>query len=258
MRAKKASKSTTSKSEQRLGRSRKRLLKFAESISIAPLVALIGELEMLRQYPPVTQRSKGRYEGDILGFIRGLRLSARVLYFLRDHLSTTGLEISWGHLLSANRESCSPECDIIVHEPGVVSRWNGYNNPVMNFSFIDVRLARLVVSCKSTLSSIDAQYPRDLKKHGITNVFLFAETCKTSRFESLRAQAVKAGYTGLWCLYTTPNGDASRIVKNEPMLVDFGAQILEVATKQPSGKRIKRGVLNRSSGRRPIVTRRAQ
>ena len=220
-----------------LASSRKKVPKFGEAIRLEALVALTSELKMLRHYPPVTQRSTGKYEGDILGFVRGLRLSARVLYFLRDHLSGTGLHISWGHLISDNEESCSPECDIIVHKPGIVRRWNGFENPVMNFSFINARDARIVISCKSTIASIDKRYPKDLKKHGVDYVFLFAETCKASRFEGLRARAMKAAYAGLWCLYTTSEADPSFVQTDEPMLIDFGTRILEVAEQQPRTQR---------------------
>ena len=242
MRAKRPKKSTLLKTKSHgqrhatasgLASSRKKAPKFGEAIKLEALVALTSELKMLRQYPPVTQRSAGRYEGDILGFVRGLRLSARVLYFLRDHLLGTGLNISWGHLISDNDESCSPECDIIVHKPGNVRRWNGYENPIMNFSFINARDARIVISCKSTITSIDTRYPKDLKKHGVDNVFLFAETCKASRLEGLRARAMKAGYAGLWCLYTTSEADPSIVQTDEPMLVDFGTHILKVANQQP-------------------------
>jgi hypothetical protein len=220
-----------------LNSSRKKAVKFGESIRLEPLIGLTAELKTLRQFPPVTQQSSGRYEGDILGFVRGLRLSARVLYFLRDHLSGTGLQVSWGHLISDSEESCSPECDIIVHQPGIVRRWNGSDNPVMNFSFINARDARLVVSCKSTLSSIDAQYPKDLKKHGVKSVFLFAETCKASALEGLRKRAVKAGYAGFWCLYTTSEADPFFFKTDEPMLIDFGTRIFELANRRPKGQR---------------------
>src|SRR5258708_1132051 len=85
-------------------------------LSIEALKGLTGELQVLRQYPPVTKRKDGRYEGHILGFVRGLRLSARVLYFLREHLSETGLAVSWGHLLNDAQQSCSPEPEITIHE----------------------------------------------------------------------------------------------------------------------------------------------
>jgi len=218
-----------------LQKSQTKISKFGQTIRLGQLFELTNELLKLRQYPPVTQRSKGKYEGDILGFVKGLRLSARILYFLREHLSETGLHVSWGHLISDNEESCSPECDIIVHEPGYVRRWNGFENPVMNFSFINARSARLVVSCKSKISSIDAQYPKDLKKHGIDNVFLFAETCKESALKGLQLRAVQAGYVGLWCLYTTTNAQSSFIQTDDGMLIDFGSNIL--AKRQPQKKR---------------------
>jgi hypothetical protein len=185
---------------------------------------------MLRQHPPVVQRSHGRYEGDILGFVRGLRLSAKVLYFLRDHLADAGFQVCWGHLLSANEESCSPECDIIIHNQGLIRKWNGSQDPVMNFSFVKASAARAVVSCKSLLTSVDARYPRDLKKHGVKHIFLFAETCKASQLEALRKKARLAGYAGLCCLYTTEPG--SPLIKtNEAMWIEFGEALLTASKK---------------------------
>src|SRR5580692_683713 len=65
-------------------------LPLGQTLRLEALAGLAAELTMLRQHPPVVQRSHGRYEGDILGFVRGLRLSAKVLYFLRDHLADAG------------------------------------------------------------------------------------------------------------------------------------------------------------------------
>jgi hypothetical protein len=213
---------------------------FGKALSVESLIGLTGELQMLRQYPPVTQKKGGRYEGDILGFVRGLRLSARVLYFLREHLSHTGLEISWGHLLSDSEESCSPECDIIVHEPGHVRRWNGFANPVMNFAFIRARSAKIVVSCKSRLTSIDNSYPKVLKKFGVDQVFLFAETCRASQLESLRKRAKKAGYAGVWCLYTTAGSGSSQFIFSEPMLIDFADCTVRAATSTSAVRRSRK------------------
>ncbi len=218
---------------------------FGPALSIEALAGLTTELQVVRQYPPVTKRADGKYEGDILGFVRGLRLSARVLYFLREHLSETGLEVSWGHLLDDQQESCSPECDIIVHAQGVVRRWNGFENPVMNFSFVQASKVQFVVSCKSLLGSIDADYPKTLKKYGVRKVFLFAESCDESQIERLRKRAIESGYSGLWCLYTTNKKEPSFLGTNGGMLVEFGQKLL--AAVKPKGRKRKRRTSQRKT-----------
>ncbi len=174
------------------------------------LRGLIGEINQVRQYPPLVYKGNGKYEGDILGFIRGLRFSARIAYFIREQLSETNYRISWGHLLDEQERSCSPECDIIIHKKGHVRKWNGFRKSIMNFKFISSRKAVAVVSCKSTLKSIDTDHPKDLKKFGVKNVFLFAETCPKGSFARFSKAAKKAGYKGLCCLYlTNPDGSVS-------------------------------------------------
>jgi hypothetical protein len=202
----------------------------------------------VRQYPPITKREDGKYEGDILGFVRGLRLSARVLYFLREHLSETGLEVSWGHLLNEQQQSCSPECDIIVHEQGVVRRWNGFKDPVMNFSFVKASKVRFVVSCKSLLSSVDADYPATLKQFGVSKIFLFAESCDESHVERLRKKAVQSGYAGMWCLYTTNKKNPSLLGTNDGMLIEFGQKMLAAA--KPKGQRRTQKAKRRNTPKR--------
>src|SRR6266576_7224155 len=112
-------KPTAKRRQQRLG----------QVLRVEQLTALTVELQKLRSNPPIVKRRAGIREGDILGFVRGLRLSARLIYFLRERLSSTGLEVNWGHLLDQSEESCSPECDVIVHTPGHVREWNGGNAP---------------------------------------------------------------------------------------------------------------------------------
>jgi len=215
---------------------------FGPALSIEALAGLTNELQIVRQYPPVTKRADGKYEGDILGFVRGLRLSARVLYFCREHLSETGLEVSWGHLLDDKQESCSPECDIIVHEPGVVRRWNGFEDPVMNFSFVKASKVRFVVSCKSLLSSIDSDYPRTLKRYGVGKIFLFAESCDESQVDRLRKKAIQVGYSGMWCLYTTNKNQPSFLGTNGGMLVEFGQKLLAAVKRKRRHKaKLRRG-----------------
>jgi hypothetical protein len=204
-------------------------IKFGKSLRVEQLIGLKEELQKLRHHPPLVQRSDGKYEGDILGFVRGLRLSARVIYFLRERLSDTDLQINWGHLLDPNEDSCSRECDVVIHVRGHVRKWNGTDKPIMEFTFIEAAHARAVVSCKSTLKSIDKDYPKDLKKYGVKNIFLFAECCAEADYPRLRKAAKKAGYRGLWCLYLT-RGSAF-FETDESMYVAFGDAVMKAVHK---------------------------
>jgi hypothetical protein len=200
-------------------------VKFAENLAIEELSELRTELQSLRAYPPLVKRGDGKYEGDILGFVKGLRLSARLIYFLRNRLSGTDLEVNWGHLV-ANGESCSPECDIIIHTKGHVRRWNGGDRPIMDFKFVETDRVRAVVSCKSSLLGIDKSYPNALKRYGVKHVFLFAECCRETQFARLQVRAKDAGYSGLWCLYLSQKGPLP-VKFDEEWYVDFGKAILK-------------------------------
>lgn len=200
--------------------------KFGIALANQGLTGLKAELQTLRSARPLVKRSDGKYEGDILGFVKGLRLSAGIIRYLEQRLSQTDLEVSWGHLLNDKRDSCSPECDVIVHSRGSWQRWNGSDHPIMLFKFVDVAQARAVVSCKSQLTAIDGQYPKALKKFGVDKVFLFAECCKSSRFDSLRDKAKAAGYVDLCCLYFTgPRGTLEEV--NEELWIEFGEAVLK-------------------------------
>lgn len=202
---------------------------FGKALSVEQLTGLAAELAWLRSHPPLVKREDGRYEGDILGFVRGLRLSARVIYFLRERLSATGLEINWGHVVKDER-SCSPECDIIIHTAGHVRKWNGNDDPVMDFKFVKAEAVRAVVSCKSTLDQIDKAYPKALKKYGVKKVFLFAELCRQSKLKSLRRTATKAGYSGLWSLCLVEK-EGEAFTTDERMYVEFGEKVLKAVGK---------------------------
>src|SRR2546430_3267930 len=97
---------------------------FGITLGTEPLNTLFANLKDLRSAPPLTKRDDGKYEGDILGFVKGLRLSAGVIYFLKQRLSGLSVDVSWGHLLDEQERSCSPECDVIVHN-GYLLQWNG-------------------------------------------------------------------------------------------------------------------------------------
>lgn len=197
---------------------------FGESLGFAQLAEIAVEFQELRRSPPIVTRTPGHREGDILGFVRGLRLSARLIYFLRERLSETEYQVSWGHLLDANLASCSPECDVIIHTKGDVKCWNGQHRPIMEFRFIRASAAKVVISCKSELTSIDRRYPGQLQGFGVSNVLLFAECCTRSGFDRLEQTAMSAGYGGLCCLYLTKGQLNS---KDEKQYIKFVKLILE-------------------------------
>jgi len=193
---------------------------FGLALANEPLTELKAQLQSLKSARPLVKREDGRYEGDILGFVKGLRLSAGLIHFLDERLEGVGVEVSWGHLLDDKKDSCSPECDVIIHSRGAWRRWNGRRKSIMEFKFIEVAKVRAVVSCKSQLSSIDKRYAKDLKKFGVNKVFLFAECCSAGRFVKLSQDAKKAGYCGLCCLYFTGAGGAFQEV-DPKMWMDF-------------------------------------
>lgn len=196
------------------------------SLSIEQLVGLSHELQLLRHHPPLVKRSDGKYEGDILGFVKGLRLSARVIYFLRERLSSVDLEVSWGHILDKDEKACSRECDVLIHKKGCIRSWNGSKEPIMEFKFVEASSVRAVISCKSKLTAIDQDYPTSLKKYGVKKVFLFAECCDESQLESLKRRAYKAGYKGLWFLYSVETSTGF-VKTDEPELKNFGDKIFK-------------------------------
>ncbi len=177
--------------------------KFGAHLAYGKFNQLATEFQGLRLSPPDVRVSPGKREGEILRFVRGLRLSARVIYILRGMLSGQNVEVSWGHLLNKDRATCSRECDIIIHEKGYVDKWNGEEHPVMDFRFIDAAKAHAIVSCKSILTAVDTDYPKEMKEFGVKNTFLFAECCTKDDFDELKKKSKKAGYAALGCLYFT-------------------------------------------------------
>ena len=203
---------------------------FGFALGFGDLIGLATELQELRLAPPAVTTGKRTRTGDILGFVRGLRLSARLAYFLRDQISHTECEVSWGHLLDDNEASCSSECDIIIHKKGHHRRWNGNDRPIMDFRFVRAVYAKAVVSCKSMLTSVDAKYPKSLKKFGVKRVFLFAECCRDTHLPRLKKAARKAGYAGLCCLYVITTRKPG-FTRDEKMYRSFSNGVLKAAVE---------------------------
>ena len=177
------------------------------------------ELSQWRVDPHIQELERERRGGIILGFVKGLRLSARLIYAIRDCLSTFDLEVDWGHLLTEEGNSCSPECDIVIHSRGYEDRWNGRKDSIMDFKFINCQNAIGVISCKSLIKSVDRRYCERIKPY-VKNVLLFAECCEPNMVERLRKSAKSAGYKGFWYLYAY-NQDTSVCTADEEVWIDF-------------------------------------
>jgi hypothetical protein len=164
---------------------------------------------------------KRKAEGRVLAFVRGLRLSAHLIYATRNALSRTELEADWGHIVDDEGLKCSPECDVVIHRRGHRGRWNGSSEPVMDFKFIDSRDAVAVISCKSYLRSIGRDYRQYGRKVGryARELWLFAECCPPTAVACLRERAREAGYRKFWYLYTW-DGESS-IQPNQEAWFDF-------------------------------------
>jgi len=148
-------------------------------------------------------RTRGLQDAGILGFVKGLRFSARLIYAIREHLSSSGYEVDWGHLLTEDGYSCSPECDIIIHKRGHVREWNGTTRPVMNFKFINCKDAIAVISCKSMITSVDKEHKKYIKalKPHVKEILIFAECCEPSAVKRLKKSAQAVGCHSFWYLY---------------------------------------------------------
>ncbi|UCG94436.1 MAG: hypothetical protein JSW13_01370 [Candidatus Aerophobus sp.] len=148
------------------------------------------------------EASKGK--GRILPFIRGLRLSAQLVYAIRELLIGSGLTANWGHLLDEEQKFCSPECDVIIHkETGQLRQWNGTREPVMDFRFVLMTEAVVVISCKSLVrpKDIEVEYAEQVKEY-VDRLWLFGECCGPRSITSLSQKAQMAGYEHFWHLYT--------------------------------------------------------
>ena len=164
--------------------------------------AMVGEFRSWRICDFIRQLEALRSKGRILPFVRGLRLSAQLVYAIRELLEGTELTANWGHLLDKDHKFCSPECDVIIHKKtGHIRKWNGTEQPVMDFRFISAKDTIVVISCKSFVRSIDTEYVEEIN-HYINRVWLFGECCGPKSHKKLQEKARSAGYEHFWYLYT--------------------------------------------------------
>jgi len=201
--------------------------RLATQLYLQEFHSLQEELSQWRVDPQIQEMERESPGGVILGFVKGLRLSARLIYAIREHLSTFGLEADWGHLLTEEGDSCSPECDIIIHLPGWERRWNGYEHGIMDFKFINCREAIAVISCKSFIREVDRSYRQKLRPY-VDKVFLFAECCEPNAVNRLRRSAQSAGYVGFWYLYAC-NQATSVCTVDENQWKDFLIKLRRIA-----------------------------
>lgn len=198
----------------------------------ARLRSLCGDLQAWRANEDLKVLEAAKGSALVLPFVKGLRLSAQLIYILRGELSDTPLEVDWGHLLDDHDKSCSPECDVIIHHKGHAGEWNGSTQPVMHFKFVKKDHAVAVISCKSLTKSVDGEYAKKLRPY-VKHVFLFAECCPPGKEASLRKKAKEAGYAGFGLLYTydEKTGDISNNEKGWDKFLDAIASKVKRASK---------------------------
>ena len=187
----------------------------------ASLQRLCGELQPWRTSDDLKVLRAAKGSALVLPFVKGLMLSAQLIYILREELSETTLEVDWGHLLDDNDKSCSPECDIIIHHKGHAGRWDGGDERVMDFKFVKQDSAVAVISCKSYAKDVDKEYAQKLRRY-VKHVFLFAECCAPGKVASLQRKARDAGYAGFGYAYTfdEKNSECDNNEKGWPTFLD--------------------------------------
>lgn len=202
-------------------------------------VALANTLREWRLDDDIQRMDAEREKGRILGFVKGLRLSSQLAYIVRDIVSGDDAHVSWGHLVDSSGKLCSPECDIIIHRPGWIQRWNGGEHPIMDFRFVDCSKAIAVISCKSFAKAVDKEYYKQFAAYGLKHIVLFAECCFSDKVAALRKQAREAGYTGFYYLYTMDSDNFTE--RTDPAVYgEFIRAVKKVVSVSSNGKPIVR------------------
>jgi hypothetical protein len=157
------------------------------------------------------EANEGANKGVILSFVRGLRLSSLLTYQIRQLLDGSDFTANWGHIIDENGAFCSRECDIIIHSKNIpLYQWDGdgAGNHIMDFRFIPYYAAKVVISCKSflTTAKIEEDYCNDMLKY-VDRVWLFSECCGPKSDEKIEERAKEIGYEDFWYLYKWNRGN---------------------------------------------------
>lgn len=177
------------------------------------------------------EAKEGDNKGIVLAFVRGLRLSSLLTYAIRQLLDGSDLTANWGHILDENNEFCSRECDIIIHSKNIPLRqWDGdgAGGHIMDFRFIPYSAAKVVISCKSflTTSAIEEDYCKDMLKY-VDRIWLFAECCGPKSDEKIEERAKEIGYENFWYLYKW-NKAKNELTQTVEIWDSFVAEILKL------------------------------
>jgi predicted nucleic acid-binding Zn ribbon protein len=174
--------------------------------------------------------NKNNNKGGVLPFVRGLRLSAQIIYAIREIISDKPhLDANWGHIVDKDENFCSRECDIIIHKKGQLRKWNGKGN-VMDFRFIKNEHALIVISCKSFVdSSVIAKektYCNEMKKY-VKKIWLFGECCTPSSIDALTKKSKQIGFKNFWHSYTW-NKKTDEVIPNYKGWNNFVKEIKKI------------------------------
>jgi hypothetical protein len=174
------------------------------------------------------EAKEGSNKGVVLGFVRGLRLASLLIYQIRQLLDGCDYTANWGHIIDHNGEFCSRECDIIIHSKNIpLYQWDGDGNGshIMDFRFIPYDAARIVISCKSflTTSKIEKEYCHDMLKY-VDRVWLFAECCGPESDKKIEDAAKEIGYENFWYLYKW-NKNKNELTETIDIWDDFVAAV---------------------------------
>lgn len=148
---------------------------------------------------------EGKNKGYIMSFVRGLRMSALIIYQLREILSDTQYSAYWGQIISDDGKYLSNESDILIsRKDAYEKKWNGDGDQnIMDFRFVKKDHVKAVISCKSflTTAKIEKDYIENMKKY-TDQVWLFAECCGPESVQTIKDTSLGFGYNKFWHLYT--------------------------------------------------------
>ena len=171
--------------------------------------SLFAKLTSYRLDPYIKKldASQEKNPGKVFPFARGLRFSSLLIYTIRKNLQHQSLTANWGQIINEDGMLLSNECDIIIHTTrnNDEERWNGdgHGNNIMDFRFIDEKDVKVVVSCKSfiTSSTVEIDYYQNLRNF-VSRIWLFAECCGPRSSVSIETNAKSTGYEHFFYLYT--------------------------------------------------------